>query len=161
MVPTPLEFERAVPTQYDIHPMTDSSSDQGALSAVPPPGFELLPSLSPFMIHAGEFFIRRELDATCTVGAWVRPEHSNGEGFAHGGFLLAFADVAITVVTTTITISLSADFIRPPRTGSWLQARINVRKRSRSVVFADAIISHDDVDMVRVSAVLRPFERRT
>jgi acyl-coenzyme A thioesterase PaaI-like protein len=127
----------------------------------PPPGFELLPARSPFMVRAGEFFILREQGGTCIVGTWVQTEHSNAEGFAHGGFLLAFADVVLTVVTVGITISLSADFLRPARTGSWLQARVNVRKRSDSVVFADAIITDGSVDMMRVSAVLRPFGKRT
>jgi acyl-CoA synthetase (AMP-forming)/AMP-acid ligase II/acyl-coenzyme A thioesterase PaaI-like protein len=130
-------------------------------SLPPPPGFEPLPSRSPFVVRAGEFFIHREQDGTSTVGTWVKTEQSNSEGFAHGGFLLAFADFAITIVTMGITMNLSADFIRPARTGTWLQARVIVRKKSESVVFADAIITDGRVDMVRVSALLRPFEKRT
>lgn len=130
------------------------------MSKAPPPGFEPLLSRSPFINRAGQFYIQREDDGTATVGTWVEADQSNSEGFAHGGFILAFADFAITIVTMAITVTLSADFMRPPRIGAWLQARINIRKKSDTLVFADAIITDGKADMARVSAVLKPFEKR-
>lgn len=130
------------------------------MSKSPPPGFEPLASRSPFINRAAEFFVRREDDGSSTVGTWIEEEQSNAEGFAHGGFLLAFADFAITIVTMAITLNLSADFMRPPRVGTWLQARIVVRKKSDTLVFADAIMTDGKHDMVRISALLRPFEKR-
>jgi acyl-coenzyme A thioesterase PaaI-like protein len=130
------------------------------MSTPPPTGFEPLPSGSPFVNRAGAFYVRRDADGGSTVGVWVGPEQANSEGFAHGGFLLAFADFAISIVTMGITLNLSADFMRAARVGQWIQARIVVRKKSDTLVFADAIITGGDVDLVRVSALLRPFEKR-
>jgi acyl-coenzyme A thioesterase PaaI-like protein len=125
-------------------------------SRTPPAGFEPLPSRSVFINRSGLFFVRREPDGTQTVGTWIGDEQSNSEGFAHGGFLLTFADFALTMTTTSITLSLTADFMRPTRTDRWVQAQIFVRKRSDSLLFADAIVTDGSVELVRVSALLRP-----
>jgi len=130
------------------------------MTASPPFGFTPLPSKSPFVNRAGAFFIRTEPDGTRSVGTWVGEDQANSEGYAHGGFLLAFADFALTIVTTGITLNMTADFLRPARVGDWIEARINVRKRSESLVFADAIISTGDAELMRIGGLFRPFERR-
>src|ERR1700737_627030 len=126
----------------------------------PPPGFEPLPSMSPRVNRTGTFFVRKEEDGSRTVGGWIRHDQSNSEGLAHGGFLLSFADVALSVVTGGITLTLSADFLRPTRIGQWIQARIVVRKASDTLIFADAIVTCEDRDVLRVSGLFRPSGKR-
>jgi acyl-coenzyme A thioesterase PaaI-like protein len=127
----------------------------------PPAGFVPLPTGSPFVNRAGEFFIRKEEDGSQTVGTWIGPDQANSEGFVHGGFLLTFADFAMTSVTTGITLNLSADFLRPARIGDWIEARIVVRKASDTLIFADAITTAEERALLRVSGLFLPFRKRT
>jgi acyl-coenzyme A thioesterase PaaI-like protein len=129
------------------------------MTLAPPPGFAPLPSRSPFVNRAGEFFVREEDDGSRTVGAWIGDEQANSEGFVHGGFLLTFADFAMTIVTTGITLNLSADFLRPARIGDWIEARVIVRKASDTLIFADAIATCGGRALMRISGLFRPFRK--
>jgi acyl-coenzyme A thioesterase PaaI-like protein len=130
------------------------------MKRAPPAGFAPLATVSPFVNRAGEFFIRPEEDGSQTVGTWIGPDQANSEGFVHGGFLLTFADFAMTTVTAGITLNLSADFLRPARIGDWIEARIIVRKASDTLIFADAIATGGDRAVLRVSGLFLPFRKR-
>lgn len=126
-----------------------------------PPGFVPLPSRSPFVNRAGGFYVREEADGSRTVGTRIGPDQANSEGFAHGGFLLTFADFALTVITVGVTLNLSADFLRPASVGDWVEAQVHIRKRSGTLVFADAIARSGDKELLRMSGLFKPFEKRS
>ena len=132
-----------------------------AEDGLPPAGFAPFVSRSPFIQRAGSFYARTEADGSRTVGAWIGVDQSNTEGFAHGGYMMAFCDFALSTVTMAITLNLSADFLRPARIGDWVEAHIVERKRSDSLVFADAIVMCDGRELLRVSGVFRPFQKRS
>ncbi len=127
---------------------------------LPPEGFRPFPSRSPYVNRAGAFYIRDGADGTRIVGAWVGPDQANTEGFAHGGFLLTFADFALSVLTMGITLSVTADFLRPARVGDWIEAGINIRKSSDTLTFADAVVTSNGQDVLRVSGLFRPYEKK-
>lgn len=129
------------------------------IEASPPPGFARMRPPGTFVNRVGEFFVREEANGERTVGTWVGKNQANSEGFAHGGFLLAFADFAITFITMGVTLHLSADFLRPARVGDWIEARIVERKRSGRLIFADAVANCADREILRFSGLLRPFEK--
>jgi acyl-coenzyme A thioesterase PaaI-like protein len=122
----------------------------------PPPGFEPLASRSPFVNRAGTFFVRTENDGSRSIGSWIGYDQSNSEDLAHGGFLLGFADFAMCVATMGVTLTLSAEFMRPARVGQWIQARILVRKASKSLIFADAILTSEEREVLHGSGLFRP-----
>jgi acyl-coenzyme A thioesterase PaaI-like protein len=126
----------------------------------PPHGFQPLPSASPFVQRAGTFFIRNEPDGRSSVGAWAGEDQANAEGFVHGGFLLTMADFAFSIVAFGITLSLTADFLRPARRGDWIEARIVIRKSSDTLIFADALIEAGGRTVMRTSGLFQPFVRR-
>lgn len=135
-----------------------------ALAPPPPPppeGFEPFPSRSPYVNRAGTFYVREEPDGTRTVGTWVGPDQGNSEGFAHGGFLLTFADFALSLLSMGITLSMTTDFLRPAKMGDWLEARIIIRKASDTLIFADTIITAGGQDVLRAGGLFRPFEKRS
>lgn len=134
-------------------------SEADSLAA--PAGFSRLHPPGKFVNRAGIFFIREEANGDNTVGAWIGEDQTNSEGFAHGGFLLAFADFAISYTTMGVTLNLSTDFLRPVRAGSWIEARIVERKRSKHLIFADAVAICDGHELLRISGVFRPFEKKT
>jgi len=127
----------------------------------PPPGYRPLQSRSPYVIRSNAYFIRDGEDGTRSVGCWIGDDQANSEGFAHGGFLLTFADFALSVLTNAITLNMTADFLRPGRVGDWIEAGITVRKRSDSLVFADAVVTSGNAELMRVGGLFKPFEKRT
>ena len=126
----------------------------------PPPGFVRMHPPGTFVNRAAQFFVRDEVDGSRTVGTRITEDQANSEGFAHGGFLLTFADFAMSYVLTGITLSMSADFLRPARVGDWIEARIASRKRTRHLLFADAVATCEGKDILRMSGLFRPFERK-
>ncbi|MGJ3627899.1 PaaI family thioesterase [Sphingomonas sp. MMS24-JH45] len=110
--------------------------------------------------RAGSFFERQDADGVL-VGTRITPEQTNSAGFAHGGFLLTFADFALSYVLMGITLHLSADFLRAARQGDWLETRIVARRRSRTIIFADAVATAAGKDALRMSGVFRPYESRS
>ncbi|MDB5583572.1 MAG: thioesterase superfamily protein [Bradyrhizobium sp.] len=130
------------------------------VDAPPPPGFARLHPPGRFVNRAGTFFIREEANGDRTIGTWIGEDQTNSEGFAHGGFLLAFADFTISYTTMGITLNLSTDFLRPAPAGSWIEARVVERKRTRSLIFADAVATCNGHDLLRISGLFRPFEKR-
>lgn len=132
--------------------MTDSEPEP----RTPPEGFQPLKSRSPFVQQSGAFFIRRD-EGGATVGCWIDKAQLNAESAAHGGFMLTFADFALSQATEAITVNLSMDFMRPARLGDWIEAEIRIRKSSRTLVFADALIESNGLTIGRATAVLVPF----
>lgn len=117
-----------------------------------------------FLNRAAYFFSNEESDGqgnTVTrVGTWITQDQCNSENFAHGGFTLTFADFALTYILMGITINLSADFLRPVPLGAWLEAKIRARRRSKKLIFADAIACADGVEALRISGIFQPFVGR-
>ena len=128
--------------------------------ATPPEGFTPLRSKSPFVNGVGAFFVRKESDGSRTIGAVISESQANSEGYAHGGYLLTFADFALTIVTNGITVNITADFLRPARVGDWIEARINIRKASSALIFADAVVMSGKHELMRVGGLFRPFEKK-
>ena len=125
-----------------------------------PPGFRPVSLMNPFIDRVGVFYVRTEEDGSQALGSWIGHDQSNSQGFAHGGFLLSFADYALSHLTSGIPLNLTANFLRPARVGQWMQARVSVRKASARLIFADAIVSCEDREVLRVSGLLRPIEKR-
>lgn len=135
------------------------SGDGDACADAPRPGFVALETPGVFPGRAGRYYVR-DRDGPCpTVATRIRLDQSNSEGFAHGGFLLTFADFATTIIVRGITLNLSADFLRPARIGDWIEARIVTRKRSAELIFADAVATCDGRDILRVSGLFKRFEK--
>ncbi len=126
----------------------------------PPPGFVRLVTPGIFPGRAGRYYVKDRDGRAPIVGSRIGPSQSNSEGFAHGGFLLAFADFAVTIILSGITLNLSADFLRPARIGDWIEAAIVTRKRSADLIFADAVATCNGRDVLRVSGLFKPFGKR-
>lgn len=137
------------------------TGDPAAAADLPPQGFEPMgaPGVSPG--RAGRYFVKDRDGPSPVVGTRIGVNQSNREGFAHGGFLLAFADFATTIIVSGITLNLSADFMRPARIGDWIEARIITRKRSAGLIFADAITTCEGRDLLRITGLFKPFGKST
>jgi acyl-coenzyme A thioesterase PaaI-like protein len=123
----------------------------------PPPGWKPLLVPGEFPGHVGRFWVRQDPVDPPVVATWVGPRQCNSERVAHGGFLLAFADLAISVAVLGVTLHLSADFLRPAGLGDWVEARIVTRKRTRNVIFADAVATVGEHEVLRAGGLFKPI----
>jgi acyl-coenzyme A thioesterase 13 len=112
-----------------------------------PAGFEPLFRTSPFLDALGPFFYRRT-EGGFVIGLQVAAKHANARGSAHGGLLLTLADIALGYTAafsedpplSLTTVTISADFAGHARIGDWLEARVDLQKVGRRLVFANAYL---------------------
>lgn len=101
----------------------------------------------------------------------VERRHCNPAGICHGGMLATFADMTLAIGANHAerlgrflpTVTLGCDFLAPARLGSWVEGRAQVLRVTRTLVFAQCLISADGTPTVRSSGVLKlgpPFALR-
>lgn len=90
----------------------------------------------------------------------VGPQHCNAMGLMHGGAMTTFLDGQAFVVGDefmleqhTPTISLSVDFLAPPRPGDWLVAEVQLVKVTRTMIITQALAKVADRVMARSNAI--------
>ena len=124
-----------------------------------PAGFETFGS-SPFLAVVGPVWVRRQ-DMPPTFGVRIEQRHTNTGGTAHGGFLVALADLALGQGVRAavghdlrlVTAGLSVDFARPVRVGDWVQAQADIQHQSRRTVFASCYLVSHGHRVVRASGI--------
>lgn len=87
----------------------------------------------------------RQIDGGHEFLARIEPHHSNMLGAAHGGFMLALADVFLSGTCFLhhqgrqdfVTVNLAHEFLGPAPTGSWVRGRGRLRKDGKSLMFAE------------------------
>ena len=93
-----------------------------------------------FAAHVGPYFIKNKFPDTI-FGIYIQNYQTNLNEVAHGGFLMAYADSVggfcayNTVKKSIVTINLNSNFIRHVPLGAWLEARGNVKKYGRRLIF--------------------------
>ena len=125
-----------------------------------PEGFAPLFRTSPFLDTLGPFFYRPTGQRFVT-GVRVAQKHCNARGAAHGGFLVTLADIALGYTAEAssdpplnlTTVNISADFAGYARVGDWLEARVDIQKIGRRLVFANAFLMVGSERIARISAV--------
>jgi uncharacterized protein (TIGR00369 family) len=90
----------------------------------------------------------------------VEERHCNATGMMHGGAMATFLDGQAFVVVDdalkerhTPTISLSIDFLAPPRLGDWLVAEVQLVKITRSLISSQALARVGDRVVARSNAL--------
>ena len=137
----------------------------GDAAADPPPGFAALPMLGPAGFNAlcGPLWVRAE-EGKLIGGFRVEPRHCNPAGNCHGGMLATFCDVHMglaaqfeqTLGTYILpTISLSLDYLAPTPMGSWVEARPEIVKVTRGMVFASETMMADGQPVARAHGIFK------
>lgn len=135
----------------------------------PPAGFTPLASKSRFISDMALVMHERLVSPHERVLRVLTNERQgNSEGFLHGGFILALADFALSYGTfapddrpPSITLNVNVNFLRAARPGQWLEIRIDTRKQSGSLLFADGLISAEGRIIAQASGVFRPVRPQT
>jgi uncharacterized protein (TIGR00369 family) len=120
--------------------------DDATASALPA-GWKIMPA-SDYPALIGPFLARREEGG----GGWryafvAERRHLNKGGVVHGGMLVSFADDALGATIweavgrrSVTTVQLNTQFIAPVRAGDLVEARAEVLRATRTVVFIRGVL---------------------
>ncbi|HEX4301410.1 MAG TPA: PaaI family thioesterase [Rhizomicrobium sp.] len=109
----------------------------------------------------------RKVEGTIRLGTWLRPAHTNGRGFAHGGLLTALADNAMGLscveqaggATSFVTVNLAVDFLGTAKPGQWLEVRTDFVRPGKTLSFAQCFVTADGEKVARANATFRAVPR--
>lgn len=116
---------------------------------------------APFWELVGPFYEKVCEDGTRYVGLRIEERHGNVRGTAHGGLIATLVDIALgyniacaTGWTLPIaTVNLSVDYAGAAQVGDWLEARVDLQRIGRNLIFANAFIYNGDTRITRASGV--------
>ena len=112
-----------------------------------PDGFERMPPFGPFHELVGPIYFKRTVEGF-SIGLLAEEKHRNKGDMVHGGMIAMLADTAFTwankysrdpplkLLTTQLTVSL----IGKAQPGDWIEARVDVVRAGRRVVFSNCFI---------------------
>ena len=128
-----------------------------------PAGFVPRPVGGGFMEAAGPLYVRRDTAGRGTFGLLVEPRHCNAKGMCHGGMLAALTDVVLGIGGLEqagvkgffITVSLAQDFLAPVPLGSWIEAEVELLRRTRTTMFVQGVFKVRGESVLRSSGVFR------
>ncbi len=129
-----------------------------------PDGFHPLPMGGEFIAINGPILIKHE-GALVQLGFRVERRHTNPMGNCHGGMLASFSDMVLPLsihrkapevgFKFLPTISLQIDYLSPAPLDAWVQGEAQVLRVTRSLVFAQGLVTADGVLAVRISGVFK------
>lgn len=112
------------------------------LPADPPSGFRPIDTRAGFHTMMGQIYGRIE-NGSLVCGFRCSPRHLNSNGSCHGGMIASFADFSAYELrlipelakVTTPTASLAVEYLRPIRLGDWVEARVQVTRQGKRLLF--------------------------
>jgi acyl-coenzyme A thioesterase PaaI-like protein len=128
-----------------------------------PSGFAPRPVGGGFMEAAGPIYVRRDAAGRGTFGLLIESRHCNAKDMCHGGMLAALTDVVLGIGGLEqagvkgffITVSLTQDFLAPVPLGSWLEAEVELLRRTSSTMFVQGVFRVRGKAALRASGVFR------
>ncbi len=129
-----------------------------------PEGFEPMGMGGGFIAVNGPIYCRHEGDGLL-MGFRVEPRHCNPFDICHGGMMASFCDMLLPMTAHKRapevadrflpTISLQVDYLASSPLGSWVQGEGQVLRVTRSMVFAQGLVTADGQPVARVSGVFK------
>ena len=123
----------------------------------------MLPELNGYAAYSGPYFWSKGADGGLIYGFQSDERHGNPNGVLHGGAIVTFVDTALghTVLTATgrrcTTVALDNQFVTAIPSGSWIEARVRVRKLSKTLAFLDAEATSAETLLFTATAIFRMF----
>jgi len=112
-----------------------------------------------FMASVGPLWSRREGDGWA-YGLVARDTHVNATGVVHGGLLMSLADQALSLLVweamerkPCVTIQLDTQFLSAARPGDFIQARGQVIRKTRSLVFVQGTLEVNGEPVVAATGI--------
>jgi uncharacterized protein (TIGR00369 family) len=119
----------------------------------------------------GPLYLRHEGEIV-QFGFRVEKRHTNPMGNCHGGMMASFCDMLLPIsahrqcpeigMRFLPTISLQIDYLAPAPLGAWVEGEAEVLRTTRSLVFAQGLVTADGEPAARVSGIFKigkPFPK--
>jgi uncharacterized protein (TIGR00369 family) len=128
-----------------------------------PEGFERVWPGGEFIAVNGPLFMRMH-EGVFQLGFRVEPRHCNPMGICHGGMMASFCDMLLPMAAHRKaeigmrflpTISLQIDYLATVPLGAWVQGEGQVLRSTRSIVFAQGLVTADGQPAARASGVFK------
>ena len=129
-----------------------------------PAGFVPLHTTGEFIAANGPLYLLHEGERMM-LGFRVEPRHTNPLGICHGGMMASFCDMLLPLTAHRRvpeisqrflpTISLQVDYLAPSAVGAWVQGEAQVLRTTRTMVFAQGLVTADGVPVARVSGIMK------
>ena len=129
-----------------------------------PDGFAPLVAGGPFIQHNGPLYLQQR-GSVVKFGFRVLPQHVNPMNNLHGGMMASFCDMLLPLSVHRKsdqvadrflpTISLQIDYLAPAPLGAWVEGEAEPLRVTRSLVFAQGLVTADGVPCARVSGVFK------
>ena len=155
--------ESTSPDRSSAPPSPAPAPDVGT-SAPPPPGFRAMRTAGDFVQVNGPLYLYHAGDDV-RLGFRVERRHTNPMGICHGGMLASFCDMLLPVSAHRVnrqvghrflpTINLQIDYLAPAQVGHWVEGRAEVLRVTRSLVFAQGLVTTNGVPCARVSGIFK------
>lgn len=108
------------------------------------------------------------VDAQGPVAAFrAERKHMNGNGIMHGGCLMAFGDFALFSIAHEhlegapgVTIAFNSEFLSGPREGAYIEARGEVLRAGRTLIFVRGVIRGDGKPCLNFSGTIMRQPKR-
>jgi uncharacterized protein (TIGR00369 family) len=119
-----------------------------------------------YMSLLGPLWSRRE-EHGWVYGMTAEANHLNPAGFVHGGMLMSLADQALSIVVweameraRCVTVQLDSHFLAAVRAGDFIQARAQVTRKSRSLVFIQGTLTVEGEPVATASGMWKVVSPR-
>lgn len=120
-----------------------------------------------FEQRAGPFYERTDEMGAGITAFRAAQEHMNGGGFMHGGCLMTFADSALFTIARPalegsfgVTVNLAGDFLDSARVGEFVEARGQITRAAKSIIFVRGLVTADDRSVLSFSGIIKKVGRR-
>lgn len=151
--------DAGIDTRAEAVPLPGMATPSGV-----PAGFRLFPLPGGFVGVNGPFLLRHE-GHEVRLGFRVEARHCNVAGICHGGMLATFADMLLPIGAILQvpavqkrflpTVSLQIDYLAPAKLGAWVEGEMQVLRTTRTMVFAQGLVTSDGEPALRCSGVFK------
>lgn len=128
----------------------------------PPEGYRQIDTGAGFNVLFGPVFGRME-SGRPMLGIRVSNRHINPHKTCHGGVLATFADFQAYIAhhqaglrdIVTPTINMTVDFLSPAVLGDWLEARTELVRATRSMIYSQTLAFVGDRPVFRSNSIFK------
>jgi uncharacterized protein (TIGR00369 family) len=137
-----------------------SSATPSLIAQTVPAGFDPLSTASVYSRHIGPSYARKETDGASLVQPTL-PHMCNSGGVLHGGYMMSFADSAVTRaagLTTGMapsTVAFAAEFLSAGTATSPITTRVEVPRHGKSLAFLRGLLEQDGRKLLSYSATIK------
>lgn len=121
----------------------------------------------PFETHIGPLCFKIEDDRSIRTGFEPKHHHLNGGGALHGGALMGFADFSLFAIAHhelrgvhAVTVTCNSEFISAGDLNGLVEARGEVLRDTRSLVFVRGLITQASRPLLAFSGTLKKINPR-